>query len=214
MDLAKAIKDRRSIREYLNRDVPDELLIRAFELARWAPSGGNFQSWKFLVVKKREMIKNVADAVQAKANKLTSWTEAREYGETTERYRRNADFFREAPVLIVALSADYKSVADQILSKRGEKDPRAREMMANRRSAPTRIQQIGGFVVLLLLVLHCMGLGACWMSGPLVAKREIEEILQIPAGCDMVALIPVGYPAETPSAPPRQAVDELVEFVK
>jgi len=214
MDLAEAMVNRRTIRKYLNKDVADKLLVQAFDLARWAPSGGNFQTWKFLVVKNREKIKKIADAVQEKVDTLTNWPEAQEYGETTEKYRKNAAFFREAPVLIMALSGEYKSVADLILSKRGKKDLLAMQMIENRRSAPTGTQQIGGFVVHLLLVLHSMGLGACWMSGPLIAKREIEEILEVPEGWDLVALIPVGYPAESPSAKPRKTGDELVVFVK
>lgn len=214
MELAKAITDRRSIRKYLSKDVPDELLMEAFELARWAPSGGNFQSWKFLVVKNRKIINEVADAFQEKVDTFTNWPEAEEYRETAENYRKNAAFFREAPVLIVALSCGYKSVADLILSKKGEKDPLAMQMIQNRRLAPTSVQQIGGFVVHLLLVLHSLGLGTCWMSGPLIAKGEIEEILEVPGGEDVVACIPVGYPAESPSAKPKKTVDELVVFVR
>lgn len=212
MELATAIRDRRSIRKYLDKDVPDELLIQAFELARWAPSGGNFQSWKFLVVKNRKMINRVVNAFQEKVNTFTNWPEAEEYRETAENYRKNAAFFREAPVLIVALTAQYESIADLILSKRQGKDPLAKQMIENRRSAPTSIQQVGGFVGHLLLVLHGLGLGACWMSGPLIAKGEIEEILGIPQGEHLVACIPVGYPAEKPPAKPRKTVDELVVF--
>lgn len=214
MDLAEAVVNRRTIRKYLDKDVPDDLLVQAFDLARWAPSGGNFQTWKFLVVKDRETIKSVADAVQEKVDTLTSWPEAEEHGETAEQYRRNASFFREAPVLIVALSGDYKSVVDLVLSKRGEQDPLAKEMIEDRRSAPTSIQQTGGFVVHLLLILHSIGLGTCWMSGPLIAKREIEEILKIGEGWNLVALVPTGYPAESPPPKPRKAVDELVEFIR
>lgn len=214
MDLAEAIVNRRTIRKYLNKDVPDELLVKAFELARWAPSGGNFQTWRFLVVKNREIIRKVADAVQERVDTLTNWPEAKEYRDTAERYRENASFFRKAPVLIVALSGQYKSVVDLILSKKGEKDPLAEEMRESRRSAPTSIQQMGGFVVHLLLVLHSMDLGTCWMSGPLIAKREVEDILEVPEEWDLVALVPVGYPAESPPAKPRKTVDELVQFVR
>ena len=213
MDLAEAIRNRRTIRKYLDKDVPDELLVQAFELARWAPSGGNFQSWKFLVVKKREVIRKVADAVQEKVNILADWPEAREFGETTQKYLKNAAFFREAPVLIAALSGEYTSIADVILSKRPKEDPLTGEMIENRRSAPTSIQQMGGFVAHLLLAFHSMGLGACWMSGPLIAKGEIEGILKVSEGWNLVAVVPVGFPAERPSAAPRKAVDELVEFV-
>ena len=214
MDLADAMRNRRTIRKYLDKDVPDELLVQAFELARWAPSGGNFQSWKFLVVKKRELIRKVADAVQEKVNILANWPEAREFGETTQKYLGNAAFFREAPVLIAALGGEYTSIADLILSKRPPKDPLTREMMENRRSAPTSIQQIGGFVAHLLLAFHSMGLGACWMSGPLIAKGEIEEMLEVSEGWNLVAVVAVGCPAENPSAKQRKNLDELVEFVR
>lgn len=214
MDLTEAIVNRRTIRKYLDRDVPDDLLVRAFDLARWAPSGGNFQTWKFHVVKNREIIKGVADAVQEKVDTLTNWPEAEEHRETVERYRENASFFRRAPALIVALTGEYKSVVDLILSKRGERDPLTKEMIEDRRSAPTSIQQMGGFVAHLLLILHSMGLGTCWMSGPLIAKKKIEEILEVGEGWNLVALVPVGYPAESPPAKSRKAVDELVEFVR
>ncbi len=214
MTLAELAMTRRSIRKYLKKDVPDELIIQAFDLARWAPSGGNFQPWRFMVVKKRETIGRIADAVQAKVDRLTSWPEAREVGETAERYRNNASFFREAPALVVALSGEYKSVADSILFKRGEKDPLFVEMIRNRQSAPTRVQQIGGCIALLLLAFHSMGLGACWMSGPLIAKQDIEEILGVSGEWGLVALIPVGYPDEIPTAKTRKTVDELVMIIK
>ena len=58
-----------------------------------------------------------------------------------------------------------------------------------------------------------MGLGACWITGSLIAKREIEEILEIPEGWDLMALIPVGYPAESLSKT-RKSVEEIVVFVR
>ena len=111
-------------------------------------------------------------------------------------------------------TGEYKSVVDLVLFKRGERDPLVKEMIEDRRSAPTSIQQMGGFVAHLLLVFHSMGLGTCWMSGPLIAKREIEEILKVPEEWSLVALVPVGYSAESPPTKPRKAVDELVEFLR
>ncbi len=40
--------------------------------------------------------------------------------------------------------------------------------------------------------------------------QAAEQLLAVPAGCELVALIPLGYPAHHPSAPPRR---ELAEFV-
>ncbi len=51
MDLLKQIKERRSIRKYKTRQVPDSLVSQILEAGRWAPSGLNNQPWRFLVVK-------------------------------------------------------------------------------------------------------------------------------------------------------------------
>lgn len=53
MDLETAIRQRRSIRKYLDRDVPKETIEALIEMARWAPSAGNYQSRDFVVVRDR-----------------------------------------------------------------------------------------------------------------------------------------------------------------
>jgi nitroreductase len=65
----------------------------------------------------------------------------------------------------------------------------------------------------LLLVLHKMGLGAVWMTGPMQAAGEIEKILKVPSDMNLVAFIPVGYPAETPEPRPRRPVEEVCEII-
>ena len=67
-----------------------------------------------------------------------------------------------------------------------------------RNSADSKIQSTSSAVAFLLLVLHQMGLGAVWMTGPIQAKGEIENIINIKPGWELVTFIPVGYPSETP----------------
>jgi nitroreductase len=50
MDFLDIVKGRRSIRRYLEREVPAELLEQVLEAVRWAPSGGNLQPWEVVVV--------------------------------------------------------------------------------------------------------------------------------------------------------------------
>ncbi len=105
-------------------------------------------------------------------------------------------------------------MGDKLVAARGPPDPAAAEMMEWRRFGSSRIQTIGGAIMLLLLALHQQGLGACWMAGPLQAKREIEELLNIPEGWEFVALIPVGFPAEEKQGAPRRPLDEVMEFIR
>lgn len=50
MDVFAAIRDRRSIRAYKDVPVPHDQLMQVLEAGRIAPSAGNRQPWKFVVV--------------------------------------------------------------------------------------------------------------------------------------------------------------------
>ncbi len=213
-ELGKLVKERRSIRKFLDKPVPDDLLLKALELAGWAPSGGNYQPWKFLIISNRDLITRMADAVRGKMECMLSWPEAKKFGDTVDRWSRNCDLFRTAPVCIAVLMGRYRSVADQIMEARGEKDPVAREIHANRQIADSTLQSVAAAIMTLLLALNVLGLGALWMAGPLISKREIEEILQASGDWDFVALIPVGYPAESPTPRPRKTLSEITAFLR
>ena len=43
---------------------------------------------------------------------------------------------------------------------------------------------------------------------------QAEQLLLVPDGCELVALIPLGYPDHAPSAPKRKAIAEFVHFGK
>lgn len=62
VDVFEAIKTRRSIRSYEPTSVPDEKLRIIFEAARLAPSAGNRQPWRFVVVRNAERKKALAEA--------------------------------------------------------------------------------------------------------------------------------------------------------
>ena len=51
MDFYKVIRTRRSVRSYKKDPIPEEVLNRVLDAARVAPSGGNRQPWKFILVK-------------------------------------------------------------------------------------------------------------------------------------------------------------------
>ncbi len=53
------IKSRRSIRRFLDKPIPFEMLDRLLEAARWAPSGGNCQPWAFVVIREPANIRKV-----------------------------------------------------------------------------------------------------------------------------------------------------------
>ena len=211
-DLEKLIKGRRSIRQWKRQEVPDELLKKAVELATWAPNGGNYQGWRFIIVKQKEMIEKLANAVQSVTDKIASWPEAMSWQEDVKRYRKNASFFRNAPACIGVFSGVYQSPMDKVLIARESFDREAKEILGFRRSAPTAVQSVAAAVTTMLLVFQQMGLGAVWLVSPIQAKKEIEAILKVPSNIDLICLIAVGYPDESPQKE-RRPVEGVLEFV-
>ncbi|MCR3884696.1 nitroreductase family protein [Methanotrichaceae archaeon M04Ac] len=55
------------------------------------------------------------------------------------------------------------------------------------------------------------GLGTCWIGA--FYEEEVKKVLSIPPEVRVVALLPIGYPAEEPPASrPRKEMDEIVAF--
>jgi len=211
-NLEKLIKGRRSIRQWKKEDIPDELLKKAVELATWAPNGGNYQGWRFIIVKRKETIEKMANAVQSVSDKIASWPEAVSWQEDVNRYQKNASFFRKASTCISVFSSVYQSPMDKVLMVRESFDPEAKEILGFRRSAPTAVQSAAAAVTTMLLTFHQMGLGAVWLVSPIQAKKEIEAILDVPSNIDLICLVAVGYPDEFPQRD-RKPVNEVLEFI-
>jgi nitroreductase len=53
-----------------------------------------------------------------------------------------------------------------------------------------------------------LGLGTCWIGA--FSQEEVKRILKIPENCKVVALLPIGYPADTPGPKSRKSLDEVV----
>jgi nitroreductase len=64
-EVERAILERRSVRLYKNEQVPEALVRRILEAGRFAPSGGNCQPWKFIVLRDKAVIDEMErDAVR------------------------------------------------------------------------------------------------------------------------------------------------------
>jgi len=62
MDILDLIKKRRSIRKFKNVLIERDKLLKVLEAAHWAPTAGNLQSWKFIVVKDKKKRAQLAEA--------------------------------------------------------------------------------------------------------------------------------------------------------
>ena len=62
MEVLKAIRERRSIRNFQKKDIPQKIVDKLIDSLIWAPSAGNFQARKFFFVKDVKLKENIADA--------------------------------------------------------------------------------------------------------------------------------------------------------
>jgi len=210
--LERLFKERRSIRKWQKRPVPQELIIKALQAAFWSPNSGGKQPYHCYVITSPEKIDAIGEAVQAVTNYLAGLCKDEKDLAAVKRWQDNSGFFRAAPVLVAMTAGIYQSVSDK-LQIENITDQRVCEINQCRQIASSRVQTVGAFVDHMLLAFHTLGLGACWMAGPAQAKPAIEEIIQIGPNEDFVALIPVGFPDEMPTAPTRKAVEDMVTFI-
>lgn len=222
-ELEKLIKTRRSIRSWQDKPVPEDLLVKAVEIATWAPNGANAQIWYFYIVLDRSKIKAIADASQASMNMMSSWTETTRSGGFTPPPpppgatappppRRSP--LGEAPAMILVAARKRENPVNKILAERAKVDERAAQMLQWSVSLNPGLQSVSAGIAYLLLVLHQMGLGATWMTGPLSqTKGDVEKIMGVPPDRDIIALIPVGYPADSPTGT-RRPVNEVCQVIK
>ena len=64
MDVFEAIRKRKSVRSYLEKEVEQEKVMRILEAARLAPSAANKQEWRFVVVQDKEKRKKLSEAAK------------------------------------------------------------------------------------------------------------------------------------------------------
>ena len=62
MDVMQAVRQRRSIRKYLDKPVPTDVLEQIMNAARLAPSARNLQEWKFVVVRDPDLRRQLGES--------------------------------------------------------------------------------------------------------------------------------------------------------
>ena len=167
MELFEALTNRRSVRKYKDAPIKKDHLDKILESARIAPSAGNKQGWRFVVVQDKATIEKLV-AVAG-----------------------NQAFVGGSAAVIAACGADSGMMrCDQ---KRDTVDVSI---------ACTQI----------ILAAHEQGVGSCWVAN--FSQSGIKELLSVPDGWEVVALLTLGYPDEAPAPRPRKSIEEIVSYEK
>jgi F420 biosynthesis protein FbiB-like protein len=173
---------RRSIRRYEDRVIPEDVLGRLLEAARWAPSAHNRQPWRFAVITNPAKRVSLARAMGQKF-RADLEADGLPIDQIELRAARSYQRISEAPALIMLCL----SMADM------DQYPDLGRQQFERIMA---VQSVALAAQNLLLAAHAEGLGACWLCAPLFCQTVVREELALPGDWDAQALFTIGYPAE------------------
>lgn len=206
MDLYDAMRCAPTTRHFKPDPVPAELLDRALEHARFAPSGGNRQGWRVVVVQGAELRVKLRDLY------LPGW---REYMQQTggALVLADPDSYDAKIVRNVQRADAYANGLDRV-PVHLVVGVRLEDLAVTDAQLP-RQSIVGGasvypFVQNLLLAVRGEGLGAALTTLLVPAEEDVKRLLKIPEGIALAAHIGVGYRVDPwPSQLARKPVDEF-----
>lgn len=179
MEYAELLKKRRSVRLYEDRPVTAGLLREIIRESTLAPSSGNNQPWRLVIVVNRDMMRRISD--ESKKN-LVARIEANP-GDYIVRYEtalRNREYnvFYNAPALVI---------------------------VAGPRGYRNLLVDCALFAGYLMNAAAARGLGSCWVNlGSDVRDPGLRSELGLGEEDQIVAPVIIGYPAQVPPAPVRK----------
>jgi len=207
-DILEVIRTRKSIRRYKADPIPDEILDKVLEAARWAPTGENYQPWRLIVIRNSETKEMIGDLAKlGSGSRMTAWYCL---GEMQRRFEEIQDPVRRVEVLRFMYSGEVSEFAKQapvIIAVIGT-------LMEGSVDVP---YDLSACIENILLEAHSLGLGACWVHGPVASTRDaakFKKILKIPTGMGqykVIAYVALGWPAEARKHPrPKKPLEDII----
>ena len=199
MDVEEAIRTNATCRFYKPDPVPDEVLARVLDAARFAPTGGNRQPLRFVVVRDREAKRKIRDWYLVHWNAYVNGMRGNEHrasgrSKLMENAQHFASHMDEIPVLLV------------VCARLADVHPTDTEL--------GRLSIVGGASVYpavqnLLLACRAAGLGAALTTLSVADEPRIKPLLGIPEDVSLAALVPIGWPARATKPLPRRPLGEM-----
>jgi nitroreductase len=194
MNLDEVMRGAASVRRFRPDPVPDEVLYRVLDTARFAPSGGNRQGWRVVVVKDEATRRRLRDLY------LRSWIEHhqpvfRRMGRGPSPADAYAEHLDEVPVHLV------------VLVERAALITTIPPLDASRVVAGASIYP---FVHNVALALRAEGLGTTLSTVLVPEEAAVAELLHVPAELALAAHLGVGWPLEPhPTRLRRRPVEDF-----
>jgi len=214
----RVMLERRSIRRYKRRQVAPHLVRRMLEMGRYAPSQGNCQPWKFVVVRDADLIAGMEKFCVAECRKLSFDLDYTRYVRgSVKRFviRAKARLFNRlqprmlhpVPVTVMSTIADGRFAVFH-------RAPTVILLLMDKRGVGTPEIDIGICGTNIVLAAQSLGLGTCWVgfSKLLNQSREWCARLGVEPPFEITEAITVGYPIGEPTRLIARDTHEIVWF--
>lgn len=190
--VTRNIRNRRSIRRYLKKPVPEEMLNAVLKAANYAPSAHNKQSWRFIVVR-GETKENLSRLISNESTKFPR--------KVRVLLRLASQIIKSAPLVVAIFNTKELS---RELGVTGDRE-------INDFFKLMEIQSVSAAVQNLMLAAFSMGLGTVWLGAVCLIKDVISKALSQEG--ELMAVVPIGFPAAQPGGPPRKkSLGEVVAY--
>ena len=185
MELNEVINKRKSIRKYIDKDVPNELIEKLINAARLAPSAKNRQPWKYVIVK-NETKNKIADIMIKQLQESKISLERKIYN-TNSSVKATALIIKQAPVLILVFRyKDNNWIVGDALS-------------------------IGASIEHICLKATDLGLGSLWIRDIVYTQNEIAHLVG-KDNMELVCAVSIGYADDNSKVKIKKDLKEIMEW--
>ena len=204
MELKAAIEARTSVRIFTDEKVRLSDIKEMVRLAGLAPSVNNFQPWRYIAITNKELLGRMADIVAKKIQDLPS-SRSIASKNIINQVTWFSTFFKDAPVVLILITKPYATVLESGVEL-------SHDEINIIRNYPD-IQSAGASIQNILLAAVDMGYGACWLSGAMFAREELEKMLNIKAPEKMLAFVVIGKPRSEHKPKEKPNLAESMEII-
>jgi nitroreductase len=211
----RVMLERRSIRRYKRRQVAPHLVRRMLEMGRYAPSQGNCQPWKFVVVRDAALIQGMEDYCVAECRKLSESLDYARQPRGTLRHavtRLKARLFnRLKPNLLHPVPVTVMSSIATGRFAVFHRAPTVILILMDTRGVGTPEIDVGICGQNVVLAAQSLGLGTCWVgfSKLLNQSPEWRARLGVAWPFEITEAITVGHPIGEPTRPIARDTHEI-----
>ncbi len=208
MNVSEAILKRMSIRQWKPTPVEKEKIEKILEAGRRAPSWGNGQPWRFIVVQDKAKKEKLAEAAGGQPVVATAPVVIVCCGNKDDYSRKMQ---REALKQLIEVGAIpwTEDFLDNVVL---ESDLFAPYRLGEQVMTIKAGEQIMIAIAYMTLEAVNQGLGTCWVGA--LAAKSVHEVMGLPDHLFVHDLLPLGYPDEDPKPRPRKSVEKVVFWEK